>query len=156
MFVEKTLMKRDWTKPGMRLSVDGYGNFAFLLFLRLGLVTAFCLIGPLLISKAYGQTIGVISAVAVFPVWWWHFGLPRFKERSGSGFFSPGFCLVGYVFMTLQLAVLLLQKFGVLKEGQRHPFPDWVPRSHTARFLIIFALLLVFEFIYRKFRKRGS
>ena len=149
-------MKRDWTKPGIRLDVDSYFNFAFLLFIRLALVTAFCLIGPLLISRAYGQTIGIISGVVVFPLWWWHFGLPRFKEGRGSGFFSPGFCLVGYVFMALQLAILVLQKFGILKEGKPHPLPDWVPRSHTARFLIISGFLLVFEFIYRKLRKKGS
>ncbi len=139
----------------MRLDVDGYGNFAFVLFLRLALVTVFCFIGPLLISKGYGQTMGVISAIAVFPLWWWHFGLPRFKEGRGGGFFSPGFCLTGYVFMALQLAVLILKKLGMVEQGKPHPLPDWVPRSHTARFLIIFGLLLVFEFVYRKFRKKG-
>ena len=149
-------MKRDWTKPGMRLSVDGYCNFAFLLFLRLALVTALCLIGPQLIGRAYGNSVGVVSAIAVFPLWWWHFGLPEFKEVSGGGFFSPGFCLVGYVFMTLDLAIMILMRFGILKEGQPHPLPNWIPRSHTARFLIIFAILLIFEFIYRKWRKNRS
>jgi|SRR6516225_5509460 len=91
-FIVRSLVKRDWTRPGMRLSVGGYCNdfLAFLLFLRLALVTGLCLAGPLLLSKAYGPGIGALAYVAAFPLWWWHFGLPRFKEQ-GDGFFSPGF-----------------------------------------------------------------
>src|SRR3954466_5844358 len=102
-------MKRDWTRPGMRLSVAGYCNdfFAFLLFLRLALVTGLCLVGPPLVSKGFGPYIGASAYVAAFPLWWWHFGLPRFREY-GSGFFSPGFCLFGYLAMSASLAVIAL------------------------------------------------
>jgi hypothetical protein len=124
-------MKRDWSKPGMRLSVEGYSNdsFAFLLFLRLALVTGLCLAGPLLVSKACGPCVGAIAYIGAFPFWWWHFGLPRFKEPR-SGFFAPGFCLFGYLAMSVSLAVIALMAFGVIKEGQPHPLPQWFPRSH--------------------------
>src|SRR5437660_12757580 len=103
----------------MRLSVAGHCNdfFAFLLFLRLTLVTGLCLAGPLLVSKAYGPCIGAVAYIVTFLLWWWHFGLPRFKEQR-SGFFSPGFCLFGYLAMTASLAVIVLMAFGIIREGQ--------------------------------------
>lgn len=150
-------MKRDWTKPGMRLSVTGYSNdfFAFLLFLRLAFVTGLCLAGPLLLSKGYGPGIGGVAYTAAFPLWWWHFGLPRFKEEGG-GFFSPGFCLFGYLAMTACFAVIVHMAFGVIKEGQPHPLPQWFPRARVARFLIIFGALCLYAYIKRKIAKRSS
>lgn len=150
-------MKRDWTRGGMRLSVAGYSNdfFAFLLFLRLALVTGLCLAGPLLVSKAYGPRIGAVAYIAAVPLWWWHFGLPRFKEQ-GSGFFSRGFCLFGYLAMGASLAVITLLAFNVIREGQPHPLPAWFPQSRVVRFLVIFAALCLYAFFKRKITKRGS
>ena len=149
-------MKRDWTRPGMRLSVAGYSNdfFAFLLFLRLALVTALCLAGPLVASKECGDPIGALTYIAAFPLWWWHFGLPRFKEQR-SGLFSAGFCLFGYVAMSASLAVIVLLAFGVIQEGQPHPLPQWFPRSRPVRFLIIFAVLSLYAVFRRKITKKG-
>jgi len=139
----------------MRLSVAGYSNFAFLLFLRLALVTALCLTGPVLISKVWGPRVAEFTLLAAFPLWWWHFGLPRFKEHR-SGFFSPGFCLVGYLVMTASLVLITLMTFGILKEGQSPQLPHWFPRSRVARFLILLAIFYLFAFLKQKLRKKDS
>jgi asparagine N-glycosylation enzyme membrane subunit Stt3 len=96
-----------------------------------------------------------VAYIATFPLWWWHFGLPRFKEQ-GSGFFSPGFCLFGYLAMSASLAVIMLMAFGVIKEGEPHPLPEWFPRSRVIRFLIIFVVLCLYAFFKRKITKKGS
>jgi hypothetical protein len=141
----------------MRLSLAGYCNdfFAFLLFLRLTLVTGLCLVGPLLVAKAYGDCLGALSYIAAFPLWWWHFGLPRFSEQR-SGFFSPGFCIFGYLAMSASLVVVMLLAFGVIREGQPHPLPQWFPRSRLVRFLIIFAVLSLYAIFKRKITKKSS
>jgi hypothetical protein len=134
----------------MRLSVAGYCNdfFAFLLFLRLALVTGLCLFGPLLISKMYGNRVGAILCVAAFPLWWWHFGLPRFKEQ-GSGFFSARFCLFGYLAMSAILVVIILLAFGIIKEGQLHHIPERV------RILIIVGVIAIYAFSNQKISEEG-
>jgi len=141
----------------MRLSVAGYCNdlLGFFLFLRLVLVVGLCLLGPLLISKAWGPRIGVAAAICAFPLWWWHFGLPRFKKR-GSGFFSTGFCLYGYFSMSASFVVITLMNFGILKEGQPHQLPEWLPRSRLAWFIILFICFFIFEFFKRKLRKKDT
>ena len=149
-------MKRDWTKPQMRLSVEGYCNdfLSFFLFLRLVCVIGLCLIGPLLLSKSCDPRIAVATYLVAFPLWWWHFGLPRFKD-SGTGLFSPKFCLFGYLYMSACLAVVTLMAFGVIKEGQPHPPPQWIPHSPVARFLIIFSILYLYVFLRRRALKKS-
>ena len=113
-------MKRDWTKPQMRLQPRDVASdlFSFLLFLRLGLVTFFCFLALPVIIKQAGPAIGFIPCLVAFPLWWYHFGLPRFSEQR-SGFFSAKFCLWGYVAMTAFLVVDVLEWLGIFKEA--HP-----------------------------------
>jgi membrane protease YdiL (CAAX protease family) len=136
----------------MKVSLPVYCNdfLAFLLFLRLALVTLLCFFGGPVLSKAYGYSVGLIACLVAFPLWWYHFGLPRFHEER-SGIFSARFCLWGYLIMAAVLVVVMLLLLGVLKEGQPHPiFPQWFPKSRTLRFCIIFAVLSLFAFARRK------
>jgi hypothetical protein len=104
----------------MRLSPRDVASdlFSFLLFLRLGFVTFLCFPGALIVSKQCGPAIGMVACIVAFPLWWYHFGLPRFKEQR-SGFFSARFCFWGYVAMTALLVVDILEFFDILKEA--HP-----------------------------------
>jgi hypothetical protein len=111
-------MKRDWTKPQMRLQPRDVASdlFSFLLFLRLGVVTLFCFLGLPVIIKQAGAATGFFVCLIAVPLWWYHFGLPRFSEQR-SGFFSAKFCLWGYIAVTAYLVVDVLEWFGILKEA---------------------------------------
>lgn len=98
----------------MRLSPRDVATdlFSLLLFLRLGFVTFLCYLGLPLVSKQYGFAIGTMACVIAFPLWWYHFGLPRLKEQPrGFNFFSAEFCLWGYVVMTAWLIVDIWECF---------------------------------------------
>jgi hypothetical protein len=144
-------MKRDWTKPQMRLSPRDVASdfYSFLLFLRLGLVTFLCSLGIAIISKLGGPAIGVISCLVAFPLWWYHFGLPRFKEQQ-SGFFSARFCLLGYIVMSTWLVVSLLEYFGIIKEGQPIPLVRQLSPYLRVALLVGVVAYIVYEFTKRK------
>jgi len=148
-------MKPDWTKPRMRLSLPAYCNdsLAFLLFLRLTVVAFLCFPCTLVLSKIYGTGIGLIACLLAYPLWWYHFGLPRFKEQR-SGFFSARFCLMGYVAMTAALLIVTLEFFDVIQEGKPVHLPALLPKSNVLRFLIIFSALWGCDFAKRKFSKK--
>ena len=96
---------------GMVTQANGF--FSFLLFLRLAFVTFMCVPGVLIISRLYGPAYAVLAGATAYVLWWYHFGLPRFKVQ-GDGFFSPRFCFWGYAFITLTLLVNVLMLAGVL------------------------------------------
>lgn len=149
-------MKHDWRQPRMKLSLPVYSNdfLAFLLFLRLTLVVVFCLFGGIVLGKWVGTGAGLAGYGLAFPLWWYHFGLPRFGV-AGSGYFSPGFCWLGYLLMAFGLVGVALLYFGVIKEGRPIPiYPEWFPKSRVARYAIIFAALCLVEYVWRKLRWR--
>lgn len=150
-------MKRDWTKPQMRLSVEGYCNdfLCFLLFLRLALVVFLCVPIVLVITKSYGPGIGLICCISAYPLWWYHFGLPRFKEQ-GSGFFSPRFCLWGYIAMTVSFLVILLEYFGILKEGEPNPHLHKASPYLRTAIMVGFAIFSVYALARHRKPKDGA
>jgi len=139
----------------MRVSLPGYCNdfLSFLLFLRLGTVVFLCAGGAILTAKSYGPGYGVIAGCAAYPLWWYHFGLPRFKSGA-SGIFSAKFCLWGYIWMTVVLLVCVLEYFGILKEAAG-PTPvsqeEWYSRRHIIRYVIIFCVLCAYAFFKKRF-----
>jgi len=141
----------------MRLSLPAYLNDfrSFLLFLRLAAVVFVCVIGVMLIAKSYGPGFGVCACLVAYPLWWYHFGLPRFKEQV-TGIFSAEFCMWGYIIMTVWLLVFTLEYLDVLKEAAGN-FPEshqsFFSKKHMIRFLIIFAVLCVYGFFKSRLSK---
>lgn len=135
----------------MRLSPRDVASdlFSFLLFLRLALVSFLCFGGTLMVAKQYGPVLGITACLVALPLWWYHFGLPRFKERQSS-LFSAEFCLIGYLAVAATLVVCVLEYFGIIQEGRPiHIFP----KSHLVRYVIIFTVFCLYAFIRRKYSK---
>ncbi len=144
----------------MRLSLPVYLNdfLSFLLFLRLATVVFLCVGGVPLVTKSYGPSFGVVACLFAYPLWWYHFGLPRFKEQA-TGIFSAKFCLWGYIIMTVWLLVCTLEYLGVLKETtgkspENHQ--EFFSRTHIIRFLIIFGVLCAYSFFRGTLFKRNK
>ena len=144
----------------MRLSLPVHLNdfLGFLLFLRLGAVAFGCAIAPLLIAKTYGPGFGLAACSAAYPFWWYHFGLPRFKEQR-TGLFSATFCLWGYIIMTVALSVCALEYMGILKEATGKPPAqpqDFFSTKHMVRVLVIFGVLCLYAYFKGVLFKRNN
>jgi hypothetical protein len=133
---------------------DG-GFCSFLLFLRLMLVSLCCLLGTPVFAYFYGPSVGLAGCLAAYPLWWYHFGLPRFKERE-DGFFSARFCLYGYIFMSAVLIVVVLEYFEILKEGRPILFMQQFGPYFRVAFWLGFAAYCAYEFIKWKATKKDD
>lgn len=140
----------------MRLSprdFSGY-QFSFRFFLRLALVSFLCFLGPLLVSKQFDPAIGILACIVAFPLWWYHFGLPRFNEQ-GSGFFSARFCMFGYIMMAASVVLTVLEYFGIIQEGRPIPFLRQLSPYFRVAVMVCFIAFCIYEFTGRK-RPKGD
>lgn len=150
-------MKRDWTRPQMRLSPRDVASdlFSFLPFLRLALVIFLCFPSPLLVTKKFGPAIGTVACILAFPLWWYHFGWPRSKEQR-SGLFSQSFCMWGYFVMGASLIVAVLEYFGVIQEGRPIPFVRQLSPYLRVAIIVGFVTFWFYEFSKRKKPSDGA
>lgn len=141
----------------MRFSLQAY--WSGLLFLRLALTVCACIGLPLVISECWGPGFAAAACLFAFPLWWFHFGLPRFKRESGGGILSsPWFCLWGYGAITLILLASVLEVLGIIKEGQPLFRLDEHRRMILRRVVLVAVVCvsLLYEYARRGRQKEGG
>ena len=116
-------MKRDWTRPQIRLVPDHIagGLPCFLRGVRLLFVALSCILGLPVFIYQYGPGAGLIACLGAYLLWWYHFGLRGYGWGDFT-FLSNEFCLFGYTVISAATLIAVLEYFDVLKEG-RPPFP---------------------------------